>query len=130
MAHHPKSKNEWAERHRKALTTRHPHEDVLNDREFALLLEACTALPDPRGFEARFVCLVGGRLGLRAGEIAHFQTSWIDWDRQLIRIPRHEPCGCGYCDAKRNKRQPTTNSLPYPMPSPRAGTRRLSPRPG
>ena len=103
MAHHPKSKNEWAERHRKALTTRHTHEDVLNGREFALLLEACTALPDPRGFEARFVCLVGGRLGLRAGEIAHFQSSWIDWDRKLIRIPQHESCSCGYC--RRQARQ-------------------------
>lgn len=97
MAPHPQPGNEWAERHLKALTTRHTHEDVLNDREFEFLLETCTALPDPRGFEAHFVCLVGGRLGLRAGKIAYFQTSWIDWDRRLIRIPRHEPCNCGYC---------------------------------
>lgn len=76
---------------------------MLNDREFVLLLEACTALPDPRGFEARFVCLVGGRLDLRAGEIAHFQASWVDWDRKLIRIPQQEPCSCGYC--RRQARQ-------------------------
>ena len=103
MAHHPSSNNEWADRHRKALTTRHTHEDVLNDRKFELLLEACTALPDPQGFEARLVCLVGGRLGLRAGEIAHFQISWIDWDRKPIRIPQHESCDCGYC--RRQARQ-------------------------
>ena len=97
MVHQGTSTNEWADRHRQALTTRHSHEDVLNDREFELLLEACGDLPAPRGFEARFICLLGGRLGLRAGEIAHFESSWLDWNRKLIRIPQHEPCDCGYC---------------------------------
>ena len=97
MDHHRTSNSEWADQHRKALTTRHSHEDVLNDREFELLLEACGELPTPRGFEARFICLIGGRLGLRAGEIAHFHTSWLDWNRKLIRISQHEPCDCGYC---------------------------------
>lgn len=91
MVHHGTSKNEWADRHRQALTTRHSHEDVLNDREFELLLDACGELPDPRGFAGRFICLLGGRLGLRAGEIAHFNSSWLDWNRKLIRIPQHEP---------------------------------------
>jgi integrase len=90
-------RNEWATRHRKALTTRHTHEDVLTDREFELLLEACAELPSPRAFQARFICLVAGRLGLRAGEIAHFDMAWVDWDRMLIRIPQREPCACGYC---------------------------------
>lgn len=58
-----KRRSGWAERHRRALTTRHTHEDVLNDREFELLLEACASLPDPEAFQARFICLVGGRLG-------------------------------------------------------------------
>ena len=34
---------------------------------------------------------------MRAGEICHFQDHWIDWEREQIRIPRHEPCDCGYC---------------------------------
>jgi hypothetical protein len=102
------SKNEWADRHRQALTTRHSHEDVLSDREFELLLEACSELPAPRGFEARFICLLGGRLGLGAGEIAHFQTSWLDWNRKLIRIPQHEPYDCGYC--RRQARQEVTHN--------------------
>lgn len=97
MDHHQTSNNEWADRHRQALTTRHAHEDVLNDREFELLLEACGNLPAPLDFEARFICLLSGRLGLRAGEIAHFRTAWVDWNRKLIRIPKHEPCECGYC---------------------------------
>lgn len=111
MAHHRPAKNEWAERHRQALTTRHTHEDVLNDREYELLLEACTALPDPRAIEARFICLLCGRLGLRAGEIAHFQTSWIDWNRKLIRIPKHEPCACGYCQRQARQEAAHTDQL-------------------
>ena len=75
MSHHKHPGTEWADRHRQALTTRHTHEDVLTDRQFELLLEACTALPAPHDFEARFICLIAGRLGLRAGEIAHFQTA-------------------------------------------------------
>lgn len=97
MDHHRTSNNEWADRHRQALTTRHSHENVLNDREFELLLEAYGDLPDPRRFQARVICLLGGRLGLRAGEIAHLQTAWVDWNRKLIQILQHEPCECGYC---------------------------------
>lgn len=103
MDHHQTSNNEWADRHRQALTARHSLEDVLNDREFELLLEACSELPAPRDFQARVICLLGGRLGLRGGEIAHFQTDWLDWNRKLIRIPKHEPCACGYC--RRQARQ-------------------------
>ena len=33
--------------------TRHAHEDVLTDGQFELLLEACSALPEPLDFEAR-----------------------------------------------------------------------------
>ncbi|SEP26369.1 Phage integrase family protein [Halogranum amylolyticum] len=97
MTPHHSERNAWAKRHRKALTARHTHEDVLTDREFELLLEACSELPSPRAFQARFICLIAGRLGLRAGEIAHFDTTWLDWDRMLIRIPQYEPCACGYC---------------------------------
>lgn len=107
MSRHQHTQNQWAKRHRQALTTHHTHEDVLNDREFELLLEACDTLPSPRGFEARFICLLSGRLGLRAGEIAHFRTAWIDWTRKLIRIPQHEPCRCGYC--QRQARQEATH---------------------
>lgn len=59
---------------------------------------------DYYGFQARFAILVGGRLGLRAGEIAHLDEDWVDWRRNMIEIPRHDPCTkgqdggpCGYC---------------------------------
>ena len=97
MTQHQFESSTWAERHRRALTTRHSHEDVLTDREFELLLEACSDLPSSRDFQARFICLVAGRLGLRAGEISHLNTTWFDWDRKLLQIPQHEPCSCGYC---------------------------------
>lgn len=99
--------NEWAQQHRQSSSTRPTHEDILTDREFELLLEACSSLPEPRDLQARFVCLAAGRLGLRAGEIAHFRADWLDWDRMLLRIPRHDPCECGYC--RRQASQETTH---------------------
>ena len=89
--------NDWADRHRRNLATRHTHQDALTNREFERLLKACEQLPEPDRFEARLICLMAGRLGLRAGEIAHTTTEWIDWDRKLIRIPERENCNCGYC---------------------------------
>lgn len=73
-AHHQATKNEWAARHRQALTAGHSHGGVLGDREFERLLEACKDLPALRGVKERFICLLGGRLGLNAGEIAHFYS--------------------------------------------------------
>lgn len=84
--------------------TRHTKQDALSDRDFQLLLEGASRMRDYYGFQARFVILVGGRLGLRAGEIAHMDESWIDWRRNMIEIPRFDPCTkgedggqCGYC---------------------------------
>lgn len=56
-----------------------------------------SALPEPHGFEARFICLIAGWLELQAGEIAYFRTAWVNWNHRTIRIPQHEPCQCGYC---------------------------------
>lgn len=95
--------HEWATSHRRKLTTRHTHQDALTDREFECLIEACDRLAEPYRLEARFICLLAGRLGLRAGEIAHLSTEWLDWERKLIRIPEFEPCDCGYC--RRQARQ-------------------------
>jgi integrase len=95
--------HEWADQHRRALRTRHTHQDALTDREFERLLEGCEQLPESRRFETRCICLLAGRLGLRAGEITHLTTDWLDWDRKLVRIPQFEPCTCGYC--RRQARQ-------------------------
>lgn len=91
--------------------TTHTKADALSDREFQLLLEGCAAMRDYYGFQARFVCLVAGRLGMRAGEIAHLREEWVDWRRNMIVVPRHEPCQkgtdggpCGYCRQQAQQR--------------------------
>lgn len=101
--------HKWAKRHRKQLSTRNTHQDALTDRQFQRLLEGCEKLKTPRDTEARFICMVAGRLGLRAGEIAHFHADWIDWDRKHIRIPKHEPCDCGAC--RRQARQEAAHNV-------------------
>jgi len=86
--------------------TSHTKQYALSDREFQLLLEGASDMREYYGFQARFVLLVGGRLGLRAGEIAHLKEEWVDWRRNMIVIPMHEQCEkgqnggvCGYCRA-------------------------------
>lgn len=91
-------------RHRGGSSTNHTKKYALSDREFQLLLEGASMMRDYYGFQSRFVALVAGRLGLRAGEIAHLKEDWVDWRRNMIVIPRHEQCTkgrgggvCGYC---------------------------------
>lgn len=83
---------------------RHSHEDALSESEFEALLETTSQLPSPEDMDAYVILLLGGRLGMRAGEIAHMQADWIDWERKQIKIPSYEPCQkgrdggpCGYC---------------------------------
>lgn len=86
--------------------TKRSKEFAVTDREFELLLEGASRIPDDdQSLQSRFVILVGGRLGLRAGEITHMTEDWIDWRRRRIAIPRHHDCDkgrddgiCGYCD--------------------------------
>ena len=106
MTQHQSASSTWAKRHRRALTTRLSHEEVLTDREFELLLEACSELPSSRDFRARFIRLVAGRLGLRTGESSHLTTDWFDWDRTLLQSPHHEPCACGYSSPSRAESDP------------------------
>lgn len=86
-------------------TTRHSKDDALADREFELLLEGCSQLDGYLALQARFVALVGGRLGLRVGELTHIDESWIDWRNRVIQIPHYDGCQkgrdgglCGYCE--------------------------------
>ena len=86
---------------------RHTKEDALSDREFELLVEGTYRLDDDYfALESRLVVFLSGRYGMRAGEIAHMRESWINWDRGMIEIPRHQPCEkgrdgskCGYWQA-------------------------------
>ncbi len=72
-------------------------DDALSEKEYKKLLKGAEKLAQPTRLQAKFVILVAGRLGLRAGEISHMKKGWIDFDREVIDIPYQEDCSCGYC---------------------------------
>jgi len=92
--------------------TTHSREYALDDREFELFVEGARRIGDDyRRLEGLFVAFIGGRLGLRPGELCHIQEDWIDWRRRRIAIPYHEPCTkgkdggcCGYCTQQYRQR--------------------------
>lgn len=77
----------------------------MTDREFELFVEGARRIDcDLRSLESRFLAFVGGRLGLRPGEVCHMKSDWINWRRRMIEIPYHSECRkgkdggiCGYC---------------------------------
>ncbi len=83
---------------------RHSHENALSEAEFEALLEVTESLPPPSSEQCYVLLLLGGRLGMRGGEIAHMRREWIDWERNQIQIPTYQDCtkgregdACGYC---------------------------------
>ncbi|OYR76139.1 integrase [Halorubrum sp. E3] len=62
-------------------------------------------IEDPdQAMETRAMLLIGGRLGLRPGEVTHLGASWINRRREMLSIPSQDPCSkgrdggpCGYC---------------------------------
>lgn len=84
------------------------------------MVEATYQLDEPYDLQCRFVLFVAGRLGLRAGEIAHMTEDWIQWRESMIDIPRHEPCDsgrdgsiCAHCEQNldQSARIATRNSI-------------------
>lgn len=79
---------------------------ALTEREYELLLLGAGQIGDEgERLEARAVILIGGRLGLRPGEVTHLDESWVNRRREMIHIPSHDPCTkgrdggrCGYCN--------------------------------
>lgn len=86
---------------------RHSHQDALDEASYHDLVDTAQQLPAPYDAECSAVLVLGGRLGLRAGEIAHLREEWVDRQRQVIEIPRHSECKsgksgdiCGYCNKR------------------------------
>lgn len=120
--------------------TRHSRQDAVDSGEFQQLLAATERLDQPFRLQCKFILYLGGRLGLRAGEIAHCRVSWVDFDRQMLTIPSQQPCEsgdsggvCGYCrkraraavdagtyealdDALRHRWQPKTRNSARTIP--------------
>lgn len=92
------------------------------------VLNACSTL------EERFI--IGSQifLGLRAGELAHFNSQWITSDGQNIKIPLFMPCSCVYCARRSNEWRPKTKAgarmLPISKPLRPVLTKFLEKSPG
>ena len=84
---------------------RHSKEKRLTDIEFERLLQAVEQIDcNWYRLQTRFVVMVAGRLGMRAGEIAHMRKDWVDFTNGRIHIPLQDTCDkgedggpCGYC---------------------------------
>ncbi|MDS0280316.1 site-specific integrase [Halomicroarcula sp. S1AR25-4] len=70
-------------------------ERALNGGEFERLLIGASRLGGERGLEAWSAIVILGRLGLRGGELTHFDSSWVDHYEGVIEIPGHDPCTSG-----------------------------------
>lgn len=94
----------------------HSHENALSRHEFESFVEGCRGIEDEiEKQEALFIAFAAGRLGMRAGEILHMKSNWIDWRNRMVDIPAQDNCQkdegdpCGYCKrsakekAKRSK---------------------------
>jgi len=99
---------------------RHSHEDALTEASYRELVETAKQLDEPFDAECVAVLVLGGRLGLRAGEIAHVRDEWVNREQQVIEIPRHSPCRsgkhggiCGYCHKRAESAAAHNDDLSY-----------------
>ena len=72
-------------------TPKHARDDFLDGKELNELFQACEDI-----HEKLLVCC-SGQLGMRVGEIAHLNKSWIDFQDDFIRIPKSMECSCFEC---------------------------------
>jgi len=87
-------------------------EKALNAPEYERLLIGACRLRGDAGLEAWVAIVMLGRLGLRGGELTHFDSSWVDYYEGVIEIPGHDPCTsgqdggvCGKCKQAIRQRQ-------------------------
>ena len=85
--------------------TSHSKENALSEREFERIMMNIEQI-DSNWYRncTKFVITLAGRLGMRAGEIAHITEDWVDFKNGMIEIPNNEnctkskdDCSCGYC---------------------------------
>ena len=85
-------------------------DDALSDTEFETLLDGC----DIKDSRERVIILLAGELGLREGEIAALQSSWLNFQRGHIIIPSKTDQGWT------PKRPDSARTIPALKISPRA----------
>jgi len=82
------------------------------------MVKATYAMKESQALEARTARYLTGKLGLRGGEVAHLDESWVNWTDRVIEIPEHDQCNkgvngdevCGYC-RRRAIEELRTNNL-------------------
>lgn len=68
-------------------------ERALDERQFESFYQAATRIDDPYfRLQCQFSALALGRLGLRAGELVHFDERWVDQREKFVTIPPRQPC--------------------------------------
>lgn len=96
---------------------RHSREDALSDRQFEKMVTATYQMKESQKLEARTALYLTGKCGMRGGELAHLDVSWINWADKIIEIPEHDPCDkgvnsgevCGYCRRRAIEELKTNN---------------------
>lgn len=84
---------------------KHSKESALDEKTFEKLLRSIERIDcNWYRLQTRFVVLMSGRLGMRAGEIAHINKEWVNYREGMIHIPSQQKCTkgedggpCGYC---------------------------------
>lgn len=83
----------------------HSKENALSEKSFERMMMSIEQIEDKWYRNCtRFVVTLAGRLGMRAGEIAHITKDWVDFKNGMIIIPQfqnctksRDGCSCGYC---------------------------------
>jgi integrase len=78
-------------------------ENLLTDIEVDRLIEAC------QGFEDVFLVSMLLYTGMRVSEFIHMRKGWINFEMELIHIPKIQNCGCKECEKElKNRKGQTT----------------------
>jgi len=70
---------------------RSARQDALSDSDIGQIIGACRDVKD------QLVIVVPLFAGLRVGELAHLNITWIDWKQLTIDIPQRQYCWCWDC---------------------------------
>ena len=70
-------------------------DEILTEEECKRLLDVCDNSKHP--LENNFLVQTMMKIGFRVAEVTHLNKKWINFEKQTITIPPHEPCDDSYC---------------------------------
>lgn len=74
--------------------------EPLLDEELEALLDAA----DRHDLDHKVTVRTLAHTGMRAGELAHMTSDWMDWQGERVRVPGYEDCDCSNCKQKAAER--------------------------